>query len=133
LHSASATLANKPEVLTAEAIVTKEHWALFVPFNSSARMPDNAPCGGVETFEQNYAFIAWAQVSLNSNIGGVLEYGWLQDGLTSHGTTHKRSLSFLRFLRKRDLETSANDGNAHYKTPYTGQTTQDFIDGLPPV
>ena len=31
--------------LTAFAIVTKDNWPLFVPFNSSTRMPADAPCG----------------------------------------------------------------------------------------
>jgi hypothetical protein len=34
----------KPEALTAFAIVTEEHWPLFVPFNSSTRMPTGTPC-----------------------------------------------------------------------------------------
>jgi len=67
----------KPEALTAVAIVTKEHWNLFIPFDKTARMPAGSPCGkeafphlrlsltpldsgGVEDFQQDYAFTAWS-------------------------------------------------------------------------
>jgi hypothetical protein len=34
----------KPMAITAFSIVTKDNWPLFVPFNSSTRMPPGAPC-----------------------------------------------------------------------------------------
>ena len=71
----------KPEALTAAAIVTKEHWNLFIPFDKTARMPAGSPCGkealshlrlsltplnsgGVEDFQQDYAFTAWSSCAL---------------------------------------------------------------------
>ena len=67
----------KPEALTAAAIVTKEHWNMFIPFDKTSVMPAGSPCGkeafsplhtsltflnsgGVEDFQQDYAFTAWA-------------------------------------------------------------------------
>jgi hypothetical protein len=67
----------KPEALTAAAIVTKEHWKSFIPFDKTTPLPDGTPCrkegflplhlsltlldsGGVEKFQQDYAFTAWA-------------------------------------------------------------------------
>jgi hypothetical protein len=35
----------KPEALTAAAIVTEEHWSLFIPFDKTSRMPPGSPCG----------------------------------------------------------------------------------------
>jgi len=121
VHSDTALLLGKPEVLTAAAIVTKEHWPLFVPFNETARRPDGTPCAGVEQFQEEYAFTSWASVSFSGNIGGVLEYLWLQAGLTSQGTTHKRA-----------LQVSFNDGAGHYSGPATGQTTAQVAASLPP-
>jgi hypothetical protein len=57
--------------------VTKEHWNLFIPFDKTARLPAGTPCGkeaflnirlsltpldlgGVDDFQQDYAFTAWA-------------------------------------------------------------------------
>src|SRR6267378_1700199 len=71
----------KPEALTAAAIVTKEHWSLFIPFDKTARMPAGSPCGkeafshlhlsltpldsgGVENFQQDFAFTAWSACAL---------------------------------------------------------------------
>jgi len=67
----------KPEALTAAAIVTKEHWNSFIPFDKTTHQPEGKPCrkeallhfclaltlldsGGVEDFQQDYAFTAWA-------------------------------------------------------------------------
>ncbi|KAF9526289.1 glycoside hydrolase family 5 protein [Crepidotus variabilis] len=122
VHSNTATLLGKPEVLTAAGIVTKEHYSMFVPFNAVARLPDGTPCGGVETFQQDYAFTAWSSAALNGNVEGVLEYQWLQDGLTSHGTVHKRALT-----------TSPQDGSGHYNGPANKQTAEQFGDSLPPI
>jgi len=123
VHSDSAILLGKPEVLTAMAIVTKKHWKLFVPFNETARQPDGTPCRGVEKFQQDYAFTSWAGTSLNGDVDGVLEYLWLQDGLTSHGTTFK----------KRALTVSPNDGSGHYNGPASDQSAQQFVNSLPPI
>ena len=35
----------KPEALTAAAIVTKEHWKSFIPFDKTSCMPDGSPLG----------------------------------------------------------------------------------------
>jgi len=68
----------KPEALTAAAIVTKEHWKSFIPFDKTSCIHDGSPLGkeallflcdrpltflnsgGVEDFQQDYAFTAWA-------------------------------------------------------------------------
>ena len=67
----------KPEALTAAAIVTKEHWKKFVPFDKTTRVHKDTPCrkeallffrlgltllelDGVEDFQEDYAFTDWA-------------------------------------------------------------------------
>lgn len=66
----------KPEALTAAAIVTKDHWNSFIPFNETCVQDDKyygmealllfrlsltlPNSGGVEHFQQDYAFTAWA-------------------------------------------------------------------------
>jgi len=124
VHSNTATRLGKPELLTAVAIVTKEHWSLFVPFNGTARLPDGTPCRGVEDFQQDYAFTSWAGTALNGNVDGVLEYLWLQDGLTSHGTTQNF---------RRDQTTSPSDGSGHYVGPANKQTAEQNAMTLPPI
>jgi mannan endo-1,4-beta-mannosidase len=119
-HSATATKIGKPEALTAFAIVTKDHYGVFVPFNSSARTP--GLCGGVDTFQQNYAFVSWASVAFSGNVGGALEYQWLQGGLQDVPVV----------LRKRSLMPSPNDGSAHYQGPYTNQTSAQAGATVPP-
>jgi len=126
VHSNTATLSCKPEVLTAAAIVTKEHFSLFVPFDKSTRLPDGTPCRGVEPFQEDYAFTFWTATARNGNVAGVLEYQWLQDGLTSHGTTNG-------IWDKRDLTTSPNDGSGHYNGPANGQNAQQQALSLPPI
>jgi mannan endo-1,4-beta-mannosidase len=126
VHSNTAELFCKPETLTAMAIVTKEHWKFFVPFNSTARLPDGVPCRGVKLFQQDYAFISWAGTSLNGDVDGVLEYLWLQSGLTSHGTTFPGN-------KKRDFTQSPNDGGGHYNGPSSGQSAQQFDNSLPKI
>jgi len=123
VHSNTATLLGKPEALTAAAIVTKEHWNMFIPFDKTSVMPAGSPCGGVEDFQQDYAFTAWASSAINGNVGGVLEYLWLQKGLTSHGTTHS----------KRDLTQSPQDGAGHYNGPASGQSANQFAASAPPI
>ena len=34
----------KPEALTAAAIVTKEHWNAFIPFDKTTHVPEGTPC-----------------------------------------------------------------------------------------
>jgi len=126
VHSNTATLLNKPEVLTAAAIVPKKYYKLFVPFDKSTRLPDGTPCRGVEKFQQDYAFTFWAATARNGNVSGMLEYQWLQDGLTSHGTTNGQ-------WDKRDLTTSPNDGSGHYNGPANGQNSAQFALSLPPI
>jgi len=127
VHSTTAALESKPEVLTAAAIVTKEHFSQFVPFNSSTRLPDGTPCGGVENYQADYAFTAWASSAISGNIGGVLEYQWLQAGLTSHGTTNGI------WDKRAQLTESPTDGSAHYSGPANNQTAQQFADSRPPI
>jgi len=123
VHSNTAQLLGKPEVLTAMAIVKKENWKFFVPFNGTARLPDGTPCRGVEPFQEDYAFTSWAGTSLNGDVDGVLEYLWVQKGLTSHGTTYQR----------RALTESPQDGSGHYNGPATGQSAEQFVNSLPPI
>ncbi|KAF8989119.1 mannanase [Cyathus striatus] len=126
LHSNSAALIGKPEVLTAAAIVTQDHYSSFVPFNSSTPLPEGS-CGGAQAFQQDYAFTTWAGIVLSGNIQGMLEYLWLQDGLTSHGTT------FSRRGIKRDLSISPQDGNGHYVGVANNQNADQFRASLPSV
>ncbi|KAF8961626.1 glycoside hydrolase family 5 protein [Flammula alnicola] len=119
VHSNTATLLRKPEVLTAMAIITKDHWKFFVPFNGTSRSLTlylAVRKRGVEAFQQTYAFTSWSGASLN----GMST--WVQAGLTSHGTTHKR-----------DLTQSPNDGSGHYNGPASGQTAAQFLASLPPI
>lgn len=122
VHSNTATLLCKPEALTAAAIVTKEHWNSFIPFDKTTHPHEGKPCRGVEDFQQDYAFTAWASTAINGNVNGVLEYLWSQKGLTSHGTTHKR-----------DLTQSPQDGSGHYNGPATGQSAAQFAASAPPI
>ncbi|KAF9526287.1 glycoside hydrolase family 5 protein [Crepidotus variabilis] len=121
VHSKSASLLGKPEVLTAAGIVTREYYSSFIPFNGVAPPPEGAPCGGVEGFQQDYAFTAWSSAAISGNVQGVLEYQWLQDGLMSRG------------MSRRAMETSPNDGTAHYSGPANKQTAEQFGDSLPPI
>ena len=43
----------KPEALTAAAIVTKEHWNFFIPFDKTAHLLEGTPCGK----EALYSFV----------------------------------------------------------------------------
>jgi len=121
-HSATASTFNKPIALTAFAIVTKDNWPSFVPFNSSTRMPPGAPCGGVDDFQQDFAFVSWAQVALDGSVGGALEYQWRQKGLEH----------VLKVSRKRQVtgNGSPSDGSAHYQDAYTGQNAQQFVNSV---
>jgi mannan endo-1,4-beta-mannosidase len=122
VHSDSATLLGKPEVLTAMSIITKPHWKFFVPFNSTCPVPDDVPCAGVEPFQKDYAYTSWTGTALNGDVDGVLEALWLQNGLTSHGTTHKRSLT-----------PSPQEGNGNYNGPASGQSAKQMANSLPPI
>ena len=81
----------KPEALTAAAIVTKEHWNSFIPFDKTTHPPEGTPCreqalllfylaltlldsGGVEDFQQDYAFTAWASSASCSKNSSLLAY-----------------------------------------------------------
>jgi len=118
-HSTTATTFKKPVALTAFAIVTKDNWSSFVPFNSSARMPPGSPCGGVANSEQDYAFISWSGAALSGNVGGTLEYQWQQKGLSD----------VLTVMRKRQTTGagSPQDGSAHYQDAYTTQNAQQVV------
>jgi len=118
VHSNTAIQFGKPEALTAMAIITKRDWKFFVPFNATAPFPDNVPCRGVEDFQHTYAFTSWSGTSLNSDVDGVLEYLWIQRGLTSHGTTFKRQLT-------------KSPGSSSYNGAASGQSAQQFINSLP--
>ncbi|KAG2024020.1 CEL4b mannanase [Coprinopsis cinerea AmutBmut pab1-1] len=125
-HSNTASRLGKPEALTAASILGKENYSSFAPFNSTSQIPDGTPCAGVEPFQVDYAFTSWAGVALHGNIGGVLEYQWQQDGLTSHGTIHEN-------WEKRALTESPQDGSARYKGPASGQNAEQFAADLPPI
>jgi hypothetical protein len=43
----------KPEALTAAAIVTKQHWKSFIPFDKTTRLPEGELCGK----EALYSFV----------------------------------------------------------------------------
>jgi mannan endo-1,4-beta-mannosidase len=119
-HSATARNFRKPEALTAFSLVTKDNWPLFVPFNSSCRMPANAPCGGVTEIEHNYAYISWAMVGFNGEIGGMLEYMWLEKGLLDVPHVPSRK-------RQNTGQPSPQDGNGNYPTPQGGGGTPGNI------
>jgi mannan endo-1,4-beta-mannosidase len=123
-HTATANTFNKPEALTAFGIVTKDNWPFFVPFNSSSRMPDDAPCRGVERFDLQFAFTSWAMVGFNGDIGGMLEYQWLERGLLDVPNASGR---------KRQLygNNSPNDGysNLNYVPPDSGGGNPGGIPG----
>jgi mannan endo-1,4-beta-mannosidase len=112
-HSTTARDFHKPEALTGFSLVKKDNWPLFVPFNSSCRMPENAPCGGVTEIEHNFAYISWAMVGLNGNIGGLLEFMWLEKGLLDVPHVPSRK-------RQDGGQPSPQDGNANYPTPQGG-------------
>ncbi|TFK18372.1 mannanase [Coprinopsis marcescibilis] len=126
VHSNTATLLGKPEALTAAAIIPKEHYSSFAPFNSTSKIPDGTPCGGVEPFQVDFAFTSWANIALHGNVSGVLEYQWQQSGLTSHGTIHEN-------WEKRALTESPQDGSARYNGPANGQNADQFAASLPPL
>jgi len=121
-HSVTSSVFDKPMTMTAFAIVTKDNWPFFVPFNSSVRMPPGAPCGGVDDFQQDYAFVSWSEVALTGNIGGALEYQWRQNGLED----------VPKVSRKRQItgNQSANDGSAHYQDAYTGQNAKQWVNSV---
>jgi len=120
-HSDTATTSGKPEALIAFGIVTKDHWPFFVPFNSSKRTEDE-DCRGVDVFQQNYLFVAWASVAVQGNVGGALEYLWLERGLDD--VPHVAS--------KRQLtgSTSPQDGSGHYPDGYTGGNAASFFGSM---
>jgi len=122
-HSNTARLLGKPEVLTAMTLLAKEQWSSFIPFNSSSRVPDNTPCRGVEPFQRDYAFTSWAGTSLSGAVDGVLEFFWLQQGLTSHGTTFQR----------RALTDSPVPAYHSGPASASGQSGQDFSADTPPL
>jgi mannan endo-1,4-beta-mannosidase len=126
VHSNSASLLGKPEVLTAASLVTEDNFRSFVPFNSST-LPPEGTCGGAQPFQRDYALTSWAGIVLSSNIQGMLEYMWLQKGLTSHGTT------FSRRAMKRDLQISPQDGNGNYVGVNNNQNADQFRASLPSV
>ncbi|KIM83525.1 glycoside hydrolase family 5 protein [Piloderma croceum F 1598] len=121
-HSATSSTFKKPMAITAFSIVTKDNWPLFVPFNSSTRMPPGAPCRGVDNFQKNYAFVSWAEVGLTGSIGGALEYQWGQKGLEDVPHVNRK--------RQATGNTSPDDGNANYQNSYTGQTATQFASSL---
>jgi mannan endo-1,4-beta-mannosidase len=123
-HSNTAKQQGKPEVLTAMELVTKDFWQFFVPFNATCPFPDTIPCRGVQEFQQTYAFTSWAGTALNGDVDGVLEYLWVQHGLTSHGTTFPNV--------KRDL-TDSPPGGGNYNGAASGQSAEQFIDSQPPL
>jgi len=128
LHATTSRDFRKPEALTAFSIVTKDNWPLFVPFNSSCRMPEGAPCGGVEEFQHNFAFVSWAMVGINENIGGMLEYLWLQKGLSDVPDVPDMPSR----KRAKTLFTSFKDGNQNYNGPYDNQIAQVVMKETPP-
>jgi mannan endo-1,4-beta-mannosidase len=121
-HSATSTIFKKPEVLTAFAIVTKDNWPFFTPFNSSTRPPPDAPCGGVEKFQQDYAFVSWAALSLNGGVAGTLEYQWQQKGLDE--------VPHVNSKRQVTGSGSPQDGSAHYQDPATGQSAAQAANSI---
>jgi len=117
-HSDTASTFRKPEALTAFAVVTKDNWRSFVPFNSTVRMPESAPCAGVDDSQQNYGFMAWTGASLGGNVFGTLEYQWQQKGLVSFPIPGRR---------RQDTSGSPQDGSAHYQDPYTAQNAAQTV------
>jgi len=120
-HSETANISGKPEALTAFGIVTKDHWPFFVPVNSTQRLRD-VDCRGVDEWQQNYVFVAWASVAVQGDIGGALEYLWLERGLDDVPHVHSK--------RVVTGSTSPQPGQAHYSNGYTGGNAMQFFGSI---
>ena len=84
---------HKPMALTAFAIVTKDNWPLFVPFNSSTRMPADAPCG-------DYLIHTFIRPNNYLNIICFRWSGWVPERLCIRGlgTAYVDLLVLLRLI-----------------------------------
>ncbi|RXW15161.1 hypothetical protein EST38_g10695 [Candolleomyces aberdarensis] len=156
VHSQTSILLKKPEALLSSGIVPKSNWKYFVPNDQVAFQPDGVPCHGVERFQVEYSITYWASgtrsalliflpaltsfhpifiAAINGNVDGVLQANWLQDGITSHGTTNP--IWDRRAKRQAaPLGDSPQNGYANeprYEGAATGQTAEQFASSAPPV
>ncbi|KAJ2919875.1 hypothetical protein MD484_g569, partial [Candolleomyces efflorescens] len=103
VHSQTAQLLEKPEVLLSAAVLTK----------SNCRSFSTIPCRGVDDFEATYAVSSWGSASLNGNIEGVLEAS--------------------PFLPQFSRTSRRQEGTGRYDGPATSLNARQFAMAAPPI
>jgi mannan endo-1,4-beta-mannosidase len=95
-HAELAQLFNKPVALTGFGLVTQNNAPNFVPFNGTQAPfgPDPPPTStaatraatqsfGVTDSQRDDAYAQWLQAGLQSELGGLTQYQWSQNNLTT--------------------------------------------------
>jgi len=127
-HADTGSTFGKPVSLLAFGIVLSDNFSQFIPFNASTGpLKLHGSGDGVTDDQGNYAKTSWVTSGFDDQVGGLLDYQWTQQGLSS-APAFSSSSSSARIRRQSTVANGTSPNGGYTSGPYsTVQTSSQLV------